>query len=207
VFGSPAADSWGPLVDPALDAGLAGLADRTTRLRADLASGWSTITLLRASAPRRQVPDADLTFPDEGSLTLTAARVPAASLPDAPSGTDLLSRLRMVHRKLLPTPHRPVDASWQQLGGRPAVLDRMSDAGGGQMSAFSLASVLGTDDGLVVVGWSPMSRTETLERVGLPLATLVRTDGDSLVWAQLPGWTATSRPRPDRRPYRGRPPG
>ena len=188
-FGSPPSDFWGPLVDPALDAGLAGLADRTTRLRADIASGWSTVTLLRASAPWRQTPGPDRAFPDEGALTLTAARIPAASLPDAPADTDLLSRLRMVHRKLLPTPNRPVDASWQQLGGRPAVLDRMSDAGGGQMCAFSLASVLGTDDGLVVVGWSPSSRSETLERVGLPLATLVRADGDGLVWAQLPGWT------------------
>src|SRR5687768_7728142 len=110
-FGSAPPDSWGPLVDPALDAGLAGLADRTTRLCADVSSGWSTVTLVRASAPWRQIPGPDRALPDEGSLTLTAARIPAASLPDAPAGTDLLSRLRMVHRRLLPTPHRPVDAT------------------------------------------------------------------------------------------------
>lgn len=187
--GSPAPDLWGPFVDPALDAGLAGLADRGTRLRADAAAGWSSVTLLRASAPGRHSPGAERAVPDEEQLTLTAARLAAGSLPDAPPGTDLLSRLRMVHRALLPAPQRPVDASWQQLGGRPAVLDRMSDADGSRMCAFSLAAVLGTDDGLVVVGCSPTSRSETLERVGLPLATLVRADGDGLVWARLPGWT------------------
>jgi hypothetical protein len=56
------------------------------------------------------------------------------------------------------------------------------------MCAFSMAAALGTDDGMVVVGWSPPNRSETLEKVGLPLATLVRADGDGLVWAQLPGW-------------------
>jgi hypothetical protein len=144
--------------------------------------------MLRASAPRRHAPGARRAS-DEDTLLLTAARIPAASLPEAPRGTDLLSRLRMVHRTLLPAAQRPVDASWQQLGGRPAVLDRMSDAEGSRMCAFSLATALGTDDGLVVVGCSPTSRSETLERVGLPLATLVRADGDGLVWAQVPGWT------------------
>lgn len=189
VLGWPAPDSRATLVDPALDTGLAALTDRPTRLRADAASGWSTVTVLEASAPWRHQPGAALSFPDEDALTLTTARVPAASLPHAPAGTDLLSRLRMVHRRMLPRPQRPVDASWQQLGGRPAVLDRMSDADGTRMSAFSLASALGTDDGIVVVGWAPPNRSMTLERVGLPLATLVRADGDGLAWAQLPGWT------------------
>ena len=168
---------------------MGALTDRTTRLRADATSGWSTVTVLESSAPCRHTPGSHRVLPDEDALTLTATRIPAASLPGAPPGTDLLSRLRMVHRKLLPGPQRPVDASWQQLGGRPAVLDRMSDADGSRMSAFSLAAALGTDDGIVVVGSSPSGRSETLERIGLPLATLVRADGDGLVWAQLPGWT------------------
>lgn len=179
--------------DHALGNGLAGLADRPTRLRADAAPGWSTVTLVHASAPARNVPGPHLTFPDEGPLMLTAARIPAESLPAAPPGTDLLSRLRIVHRRLLPSPPRPIDASWQRLGDQPAVLDRLSDGDGAGMSAFSLASALGTDDGLLVVGWAPASRAETLERVGLPLATLVRPDGNGLAWAQLPTWTYRER--------------
>jgi hypothetical protein len=126
--------------------------------------------------------------PEDDVLTLVAVRVPAPALPDAPPGTDLLSRLRMVHRTVLPAARRPVDASWQLLGGRPAVLDRLGDEESARLSAFSLAAALGTDDGLAVVGWAPHDRAEALERVGVPLATLLRPDGDGLVWAQLPGW-------------------
>jgi hypothetical protein len=189
VWGPPPPDPWGPLEDLALANGLARLADRCTRLCADPARGWSTVTVVHASAPSRTIPGPHLALPDEGPLMLKAARIPAGSLPDAPPGTDLLSRLRMVHRGMLPARSRPVDASWQQLGGRPAVLDRMSDGDGGRMSAFSLAAVHGPDDGLVVVGWAPAGRAETLERVGLPLATLARPDGAGLSWAQLPSWT------------------
>jgi hypothetical protein len=187
--GTPPPDPWGPLVDPALDNGLAGLADRTTRLRADTVAGWCVVTRVHASAPWRHFPGPELAFPDEGPLTLKAARIPAESLPIAPPGTDLLSRLRMVHRTLLPAARRPIDASWQQLGGRPAVLDRMGDGDGSRMSGFSLAGAHGTDDGLIVVGWAPASRAQTLEKVGLPMATLARADGGGLSWAQLPGWT------------------
>jgi hypothetical protein len=186
--GSPPQDSWAPLVDPALENGLAGLADRTARLRTDRVPGWSTVALLHACAPCRHGSGSHPSFADECSLTLTAARIPADALPDAPPGTHLLSRLRMVHRRLLPVQQRPVDASWQHLGGRAAVLDRMTDANGRRLCAFSLAAALGTDEGLVAVGWSPASRSETLERVGLPLATLARPDGTGLAWAQLPGW-------------------
>jgi hypothetical protein len=176
------------LVDPALEGGLTGLTDRPARLRVDPAPGWSALALMTASAPARHVAGAPGTPVDEESLTLAAIRVPTAPLLSAPAGSDLLGRLRTVHRMFLPAPRRPVDASWQHLGGRPAVLDRLTDAAGDRMSAFSMAAALATDDGLVVVGWGPAERSGALEAVGLPLATLLRADGDGMVWARLPGW-------------------
>ena len=189
-LGEPISDLWGPIVDPALTAGATGLLDRPARLHAAAAPPWSVVTLLHTRAPMRHTPEPRIAFVDEAPLTVTAVRIPAGALPDAPPGTDLLSRLRMVHRRLLPRfAQRPVDAGWHQLAGRPAVLDRLAQATGGPVTGFSLAAAVADDGGLVVVGSAPPDRIETLHRVALPLAGTARMDGDRLAWATLPGWS------------------
>ncbi len=189
MFGEPIHDLWGPIVDPALEAGATAMLGRPARLCADRSSAWSVVSLLHTRAPMRHTPPPGIAFVDEAPLTVTAVRIPADSLPDAPAGTDLLSRLRMVHRRLLPRfAQRPVDACWHQLAERPAVLDRLTQSSGGPVTGFSLAAAVGGTGGLVVVGSAPPDRVETLHRVALPLAGSARADGESLVWATLPGW-------------------
>ena len=189
TFSEPITDLGDDAVDPALGNGFAGLVDRPTRMRAASSPEWSTITLVRADGPLRHTSRQPVAFFDERPLALTVARIPAASLPDAPPGTDLLSRLRMVHRKLVPGyVSRPVDAAWQQLGGRPAVLDRLCQPAGGRICGFSLATPM-DDGGLLATGWAPPDRTETLQRVAIPLASLARPDADGLAWATLPLWS------------------
>jgi hypothetical protein len=162
---------------------------RPARLCTDGSSTWSTVTLLHTRAPLRHTPPPSIALLDEAPLTVTAARIPAVSLPDAPAGTDLLSRLRMVHRKLLPRfAQRPADADWHQLADRPAVLDRLTQAPGEPVTGFSLATTVGADGGLVVVGSAPPGRTGALHGVALPLAGTARPEGDGLGWATLPGW-------------------
>ena len=189
TFSEPITDLGDDAVDPALGNGFAGLVDRPTRLRAASSPEWSTVTLVRADGPMRHTARQPVAFYDERPLALTVARIPAASLPDAPPGIDLLSRLRMVHRKLIPGyVQRPVDATWQQLGGLPAVLDRLCQPAGGRICGFSLAAPV-DDGGLLATGWAPPDRTETLQRVAMPLATLARPDADGLAWASLPLWS------------------
>ncbi|MGZ8750829.1 MAG: hypothetical protein ACXWYP_08120, partial [Pseudonocardia sp.] len=189
TFSEPITDLGDDAVDPALGNGFAGLVDRPTRLRAASSPEWSTVTMVRADGPLRHTSRQPVAFYDERPLALTVARIPAASLPDAPPGIDLLSRLRMVHRKLIPGyVQRPVDATWQQLGGRPAVLDRLCQPAGGRICGFSLATPV-DDGGLVATGWAPPDRTETLQRVAIPLASLARPDAGGLAWAGLPLWS------------------
>jgi hypothetical protein len=189
TFSEPITDLGPDAVDPALGNGFAGLVDRPTRLRAASSPEWSTATIVRADGPMRHSTRQPVAFFDERPLALTVARIPAASLPDAPPGIDVLSRLRMVHRRLIPGyVQRPVDATWQQLGGQPAVLDRLCQPAGGRICGFSLASAV-DDGGLVATGWSPPDRTETLQRVAIPLASLARPDGSGLAWASLPLWS------------------
>ena len=188
-FASRITDLGDDVVDPALEKRFDGLVERPVRLSADPSPDWSTVTLVRAEGPMRHTRGPRFAFWDEGALGVTVARIPGPSLPDAPPGTDLLSRLRMVHRKLIPGfAQRPVDATWQRLDGRTAVLDRLSDVDGGRICGFSFASAV-DDGGLIAVGWSPPDRTETLQAVALPLAGLVRVDGAGLSWAKLPLWS------------------
>ena len=189
TYSEPITDLGDDAVDPALGNGFAGLVDRPTRLRAASSPEWSTVTLVRADGPMRHTSRQPVAFYDERPLALTVVRIPVDSLPDAPPGTDLLSRLRMVHRKLIPGyVQRPVDATWQQLGGRPAVLDRLCQPAGGRICGFSLATTI-DDGGLLATGWAPPDRTETLERVAIPLASLARSDEGGLAWATLPLWS------------------
>ena len=189
--GTSIPDAWGPVVDPALDAGLAGLVSRPARLRAAATTRWSVASLLHATAPLRHTPGPDVAFLDESLPTVTVAHLPLDSLPDAPPGVDLLSRLRMVHRKLLPDSARhPRSAGWATAGGHDAVLDLFTPPPADpRVNGFSLAAAVGDDAGLLVVGWSRPDRSEVLRRVALPLGTLAHLDDDGgLVWAALPGW-------------------
>src|SRR5215208_2392613 len=177
-FGSVITDLGDDVVDPALSEGFDGLVERPARLHALPSDEWSTVILLKAEGPMRHTRSPRPAFWDEAALGVTVVRIPADSLPDAPAGTDLLSRLRMVHRKLVPSfAHRPVDATWQRLDGRTAVLDRLANTDGGRVCGFSLAAAM-DDGGLLAVGWCPPDRSEALQKVALPLAGLVRTDGD-----------------------------
>ena len=177
------------VVDPTLGAGFDGLVERPVRLHAAPSANWSTVTLVKAEGPMRHTRAPRPAFYDEAALGVTAVRIPRDSLPDAPAGTDLLSRLRMVHRRLVPGfAQRPVDATWQRLDGRTAVLDRLANTDGGRICGFSLAAPV-DDGGLLAVGWCPPDRSEALQKVALPLAGLLRTDGDSLSWARLPLWS------------------
>ena len=149
-------DTWGPVVDPALDAGLVGLVSRPARLLAAATTQWSVTSLLHATAPRRHTPGPDVAFLDESPLTVTAAHLPLDSLPDAPRGIDLLSRLRMVHRKLLPEfARQPRSASWATVGGHDAVLDLFTPPPvDPRVNGFSQAAAIADAAGLLVVGWS-----------------------------------------------------
>ncbi len=186
----PVLEHPGPLSDVALERGLSGLQTWSARISVS-PSQWSVATLLHADAPLRTAttPGGGWAFLDEARLRVTAAGMPADSLPDAPPRTPLLSRLRMLHGRLLPPfASRPVTASWQHLGGQDAVLDLFTQPAGGRVTGFSLAAEAGAG-GVVVVGSAPPDREETLARVALPLASVASGDGGTLRWAVLPGWT------------------
>jgi hypothetical protein len=188
----PIRDLVGPVVDPALEQGLGGQHGRRSRLRARPPEGWSVASLLRAEAPRRHTPPPDVAYVDEWGLRVSVARVPGQSLPDAPPGTDLLARLRTVHRKLVPWfVHHPVDSTWQETAAGATVVDRFTLAPGGRVTGFSLATVTGPAEGLVAVGSAPPDRTRALVDVALPLAATARAEADTLVWAAPPGWWVT----------------
>jgi hypothetical protein len=193
-FLEPIHDLPGPVVDPALVNGLRGLVSWHARVTVAPSPQWSTATLAHAAAPMRHTPPGPgLAFFEEPGLRITVAALPEDSLPDAPPGTPMLSRLRMVHRKLLPPFARlPLDAQWLHLGRAPAVLDRFGMHGGrGRLAGFSLAAEVAPGQGLVAVGSGPPDRDETLHRVALPLATLASGAPDPVRWAALPGWSVS----------------
>jgi hypothetical protein len=188
----PIADLPSPVVDPALVNGLRGLVSWHARVSVAPSPQWSTATLVHAAAPMRHTPPGPgLAFFEEPGLRITVAALPEDSLPDAPPGTPMLSRLRMVHRKVLPPfALLPLDAQWLHLGRAHAVLDRFGMHGGrGRMTGFSLAAETAPGHGLIALGSSPPDRDETLHRVALPLATLASGGPDPVRWAVLPGWS------------------
>jgi hypothetical protein len=175
------------LDDPVLEKGLNDLEPWSSRLRADLPSGWSGATLLKASAPFRFTPERHIF--DEPSLRVTAIRLPETSLEPLGYEAPLLSRLRMLYARLLPgTIRNPLSAEWSEVAERPAVLDRLSDRPGGRLAGFSLATELTSDEGLVVLGSAPVDRYQALEHVAIPLATRAHPIEDGLKWALPSGW-------------------
>jgi hypothetical protein len=182
--------SWhDDLIDPALEDGLRDLQARWSRLRADPGPEWSVAALLSLRAPLRQARSSGA-FLDEASMKLTAMRLPERSLEPLPESAPLLSRLRMLHARLLPVRY-PVAADWYEMGGRPAVLDRFARAAGGSISGFSLATELAPDLGMVVLGSAPPDRDTALHQVGIPLASLARVVDDGLAWTVPSAWWVT----------------
>lgn len=123
-------------------------------------------------------------------MRLTAMRIPESSLEPLPVPAPLLSRLRMLHERLLPVRY-PVAAEWYEMGGRRAVLDRFARHTDGRASGFSLAAELSPDLGLVVLGSAPPDRDSALERVGIQVASLARMVDDGLVWTVPSEWWVT----------------
>lgn len=188
--------SYGPqpdsTIDPALENGFTSLEPWRQRLRAATEGKWSGATLLQATGPLRHSQGPDVAFLDEAPLQLTLAHLPIRSLNPVPSPTPLLSRLRMLHERMLPDAVRyPVSADWYELGGMPAVLDRLAQSPGGPAAGFSLAAELGPDLGLVAVGSAPPSREDALVRVAIPLAATGRATPNGLTWCTPPLWSRT----------------
>ncbi len=189
----PLEDSWSlssPYVDPALTAGLADVAQWCSRIQVAAEPGWSAVTLLRADAPMRRVEAPSLAFIDEMSLAVTAVRASEAALPEAPAGTPLLSRLRMLHERFVPGSIRyPADAQWQELGGVPAVLDRLATGARSFPSAFSLAAEVSGGLGMVVFGYAPEDRHMTVTGVAIPLAAMAEPTETGIRWVLPRGWS------------------
>ncbi len=145
---------------------------------------------MRTVAPSRHTEGPDIAFLDEQSLTVTGLRAPEQALPEAPAGTPLLSRLRMLHERFLPRlPYLPLTAEWIDLDGAPAVLDYLGLRPGGVPTAFSIAADLGDDTGAVAFGSAPTARSATLTDVAVPLAKRLSATHDRLTWVLPAGWT------------------
>lgn len=171
------------VVDHVLNEGLSELESWPQRLRAVSGAGWSVVSVLRASAPSRGswLPDGRRAILEENRLQVAVMRLPESALDRRP-GVPLLSRLRGLHDRLLPSA-RPFEARWHEMGGVPAVLDTL--AGG---AAFQLSAELTPDDGMLAYGSAPPTRADTLSNVGVPLAALARPAERGLEWATPPNW-------------------
>ena len=181
-------------VDPVLVDGLAIRETWRSRIRTTPFGDWSAATLLQATASMRYSPQPNFAFWDEAPLRVTLARLPEASLNPVADPVPLLSRLRMLHERLLVGGVRyPISAEWSELGGTPAVLDRLAKTPSGPTAGFFLAAEVRPDLGLVAYGYTPPSREEALVQVGIPLAASGRLDSDALVWSGLSGWTRSER--------------
>ena len=164
---TPLSAGPGPLDDRALDNGLAGLHSWHARVHV-ASSEWSATTLLRAEARgsrgRSRAPRS-LSWRSPGWRH--RRRGPAGVAARAPPGTPLLSRLRMLHRRVLPAfAARPAGASWQRLDGHDAVLDLLSQPSGGPVTGFSLAAEIGAAE--ASSSWPRPRRTATRRSPGSP---------------------------------------
>ena len=175
-------------VDPVLDDGLANRQGWRSRLQATPIGDWSIAHLLRADAPMRRSRTG--AFVMERGLRITVATLPERSLNPAPPGVPLVSRLRMLHERLLPRDvYCPVSAAWYELGGQPAVLDRLAQTPGGPTAGFCLSTELEHDLGLLAFGFAPSGRRDALVQVGIPLAATARISRGAVHWATPPGWS------------------
>jgi hypothetical protein len=145
---------------------------------------------VRTTAPSRHTEGPDIAFLEEQSLAVTGLRASEPALPDAPAGTPLLSRLRVLHERFLPRlPYLPLNAEWTDLDGAPAVLDYLGLQPGGVPTAFSISADLGDGRGAVAFGSAPASRSATLTEVAVPLAKRLSAADDRLTWVLPAGWS------------------
>lgn len=180
------------LVDPVLEQGLGGLAPWSSRLHADPGLPWSVALALHADAPLRRTSGPHVAFLDERPMRVSVLRVPERSLQPTPGPVPLLSRLRTLRGRVLPDDVRyPLAAEWSELGGVPAVLDRLASRPGGPTSGFWLAAELSPSEGLVAAGFAPPDREDALTRVALPLASTARPGHRGVAWWAPPGWWCT----------------
>lgn len=164
---------------------------------------WAALRLLRLRPGMRTVESArgKALLEEDGVCEVVAALLDVRSLPAAGILHPPLSRLRMLHQRLLPVPPGvPVDAAWSRLLDAPAVHDRFADPATRLPSGFSIAGVRDAADGdgpatlAVVTATAPAYRTavvghaDTLARrlvqPGRPLGEVPPT------WVAPPGWTA-----------------
>jgi hypothetical protein len=176
------------LVDPAL--GSQHGSPWVPRLLASPPEGWSVAAVLRASGPMRRTASPRPALVEEDlPLTVTALYLPEGSLDPHPEPVPLLSRLRMLHTRLLPPEVRsPLTASWSYLDRRPAVLDLLACTPDGAPAGFSLAAEAGHDVGLVVLGSVHPARSRALTEAAVPLAEELATEHGRLRWRLPAGW-------------------
>jgi hypothetical protein len=176
--------------DPVLEDRLEDATEWHSRLRVDPPPGWAAATVLRLEGPERWSPPPDKAIMVEDlPLSLVAMRLPEPSLNPHPEPVPLLSRLRMLHARLLPEAIRfPLSAEWAELDSHPAVLDRLAMRAGGQLAGFSLAAERTPEEGLVVLGSAMPGRHRALAEVAVPVAGLVTCDGPLLRWVTPHLW-------------------
>lgn len=190
----------------------AGVRRWPARLVAELPPEWSAVRLLHLEAGRRvSVRDGSRALLlEDGACYLCAALLDVRSLPAAGASHPPLSRLRMLHERLLPAPELVTAVTrWSTLLGAPAVLDELDARATGWPAAFSLAA----DTGLpassgtgaarghdpptllaVVAGTAPEPRRGVLahaEQIGAVLRQPPGPVGTALpTWVAPRGWTA-----------------
>ena len=150
---------------------------------------------------------------EDGVCRVVAALLDVRSLPAAGTLHPPLSRLRMLHERLVPpTGAVPAEARWSTLLGGPAILDELVGYGTGVPAVVSLASdtSMAPDDSLadstpgaggpapvlaVVAGTAAAPRAGLLDHVE-PLAAMLRQPPGPIssvppTWVVPAGWTGT----------------
>ena len=175
-----------------------------TRLACAPPAGWAAVRLLTLDAlPRWVVGDPPAMLIEDDSCQLVAALLDVRSLPSAGQRHPPLSRLRLLHERLLTAPALvPGSTRWSTLLGADGVLDELVAARSGLPAAFSLAADTGLplgDEGAsllaVVAGTAPPHRSAVLARPEEVAAHLDQPpgplEGIPPTWISPPGWTRT----------------
>ncbi|MEQ6903606.1 hypothetical protein [Nocardioides sp. YIM 152588] len=172
------------------------------RLSCSPPPGWGAARLLRLVPDPRTVryDGRESILEEDGVCELVACLVDVRSLPSAGFLHPPLSRLRMLHQRLLGAdPGRPGHALWDTLLGEPAVLDLFAHPGTGAPSGFSLACAGSTGvDGepllAVLAGTAPAYRARVLDQLHVLASRLVQPPGPIAevppTWVAPDGWDA-----------------
>ena len=207
------AGDWGVAgtTDPSATALEWALSARDSPWRARLVANppphWAAVRILHLRAGRRTGHSGGrpVMLEEDGVCEFVAAVLDVRSLPAAGIMHSPLSRLRMLHERLLTVaPGTPAESSWGHLLGQPAVLDRFVDLQTGLPSGFALSCdtglpEVGTGRDLpllaVVAGTAPSYRSALLDRGEDVAAFLEQPPGPIAsappVWIVPPQWEAT----------------